>query len=177
MEPRHQRHQLEHKPTLVTGLGVPLFDRFDEDLDDSRIAEPYRIQDLALVLESIQREVGNLLNTRVPPRKPPAISWEPVSEPQTVLDYGLPAFSGLSAGNPADVKLLCDTVVGKIFAFEPRLEDPTLELRGDPEDPAGMIGTLRGCVRLGSVTQPVSFPVSLRHHGEDATISPADTNE
>jgi hypothetical protein len=47
-------------------------------------------------------------------------------------------------------------------------------LHGDPENPAGMIGILRGCVRLGTVTQPVSFPVSLRNHGEDATISPAE---
>ena len=175
MEPRHQRNNLERRPTLVAGLPVPLFDRFAEDLDDSRIVEPYRIHDLPLILESIQKEIGNLLNTRVPPRRPPAISWEPVSEPQTVLDYGLPSFSALSAGSPADLKLLCDSIIGKIAAFEPRLENPAIELRGDPEDPAGMIGILRGSVTLGNVTQPVSFPVSLRNHGEDATISPAET--
>ena len=174
MEPRHQRNNLERRPTLVAGLPVPLFDRFIEDLDDSRIVEPYRIQDLPLLLESIQKEIGNLLNTRVPPRRPPAISWEPVSEPQTVLDYGLPVFSALSAGSSADLKLLCDAIVGRIAAFEPRLESPELELRSDPENPAGMIGLLRGSVRLGKVTQPVSFPVSLRNHGEDAAISPAE---
>lgn len=177
MESRHQRHELVRRPTLVAGLPVPLFDRFIEDLDDSRIAEPYRVQDLSLLLESIQKEIGNLLNTRVPPRRPPAISWEPVSQPQTVLDYGLPAFSALSAGNPQDIQLLCDTVLGKIIAFEPRLENPELEMRGDPEDPAGMIGILRGCVRLGKVTQPVCFPVSLRHHGEEAIISPAEASD
>lgn len=175
MESRYQRNQLERRPTLVAGLPVPLFDRFIEDLDDSRIVEPYRIQDLSLLLESIQKEIGNLLNTRLPPRRLPAISWEPVSEPQTVLDYGLPAFSALSAGSLTDVKLLCDTIVGKIAAFEPRLENPVLELRGNPENPAGMIGILSGYVRLGKVTQPVNFPISLRNHGEDTTISPAET--
>jgi type VI secretion system lysozyme-like protein len=174
MEPRHQRRHLERRPTLVAGLPVPLFDRFIEDLDDSRIAEPYRIQDLPLVLESIQKEIGNLLNTRVPPRRPPAISWEPVSEPKTVLDYGLPAFSALSAGNSWDLKLLSESIVGRIAAFEPRLETPELELRSDPENPAAMIGQLRGSVRLGTLSQPVSFPVSLRSHGEDAAISPAE---
>jgi type VI secretion system lysozyme-like protein len=175
MESRHQRHHLEGRPTLVAGLAVPLFDRFIEDLDDSRIVEPYRIQDLPLLLESIQKEIGNLLNTRVPPRRPPAISWEPVSEPQTVLDFGLPAFSALSAGSLVDIKLLSDAVIAKIAAFEPRLESPELELRSDPENPAAMIGQLRGCVRLGKVTQPVCFPVSLRNHGEDATIASAET--
>jgi len=175
MESRHQRRHLERRPTLVAGLPVPLFDRFIEDLDDSRIAEPYRIQDLPLVLESIQKEIGNLLNTRVPPRRPPAISWEPVSEPKTVLDYGLPAFSALSAGNSWDLKLLSESIVGRIAAFEPRLESPELDLRSDPENPSAMIGLLHGSVRLGKVTQPVSFPVSLRNHGEDAAISPAET--
>jgi predicted component of type VI protein secretion system len=66
-------------------------------------------------------------------------------------------------------------VIAKIAAFEPRLESPELELRSDPENPSAMIGLLRGCVRLGKVTQPVCFPVSLRNHGEDATIASAET--
>src|ERR1700735_1860624 len=106
MESRHQRHHLEGRTTLVAGLAVPLFDRFIEDLDDSRIVEPYRIQDLPLLLESIQKEIGNLLNTRVPPRRPPAISWEPVSEPQTVLDYGFTAFFSLLVAAPVELQVL-----------------------------------------------------------------------
>jgi len=174
MEPRHQRDLVERHPRLVAGLAVPLFDRFVEDLDDARIGEPYRVQELSLLLESVQREIGNLLNTRLPPRQPPASSWESISEPQTVLDYGLPAFSPLSSGSVADIDLLRRTVLGKIAAFEPRLENPALDLRADPEDPAAMIGTLRGNVRLGQLSQPVCFPVSLRHHGDSATISPGE---
>jgi type VI secretion system protein ImpF len=177
MEPSHQRDQLKRQPTLVAGSGVPLFDRFVEDLDDSRIVEPYRLHDLSLLLESIQKEIGNILNTRLPPRRPPASGWEPVSEPQTILDYGLPSFSALSAGRLMDTKQLGDTVLGKIAAFEPRLQNPVLELRGDPDDPTGMVGTLRGSVLLGRVTQPVCFPVSLRHHGDEANISPAEIIE
>ena len=56
MEPRNQRGHVERSPRLVAGLAVPLFDRFIEDLDDRRIVEPYRVQDLSLLLESIQRE-------------------------------------------------------------------------------------------------------------------------
>ncbi|MBB6143623.1 type VI secretion system lysozyme-like protein [Silvibacterium bohemicum] len=176
MEPRNQRGHLERHPRLVAGVPVPLFDRFDEDLDDSRILEPYRIQSLELLLESIQKEVENLLNTRLPPRQRPVTSWEPISEPQTVLDYGLPAFSPLGSGRATDSRLLKQTILRKIASFEPRLIDPQLELHSDPDDPAGMLGTLRGKVRLDNMNQPVCFPVSLRDHGESATILPAEAD-
>ena len=174
MEPRDQYPKLERSPRLVAGAPVPLFDRFAEDLDDFRVVEPYRVHDRSLLLESIQREIENLLNTRLPPRRAPAVAWEPISEPQTVLDYGLPAFSPLSSGSPTDSTLLRETILRKIRAFEPRLQNLALELRADPDDPAGMIGILRGSVKLDRVNEPVCFPISLREHGESATISPAE---
>lgn len=175
MESRHQLRDLVRQPRVVAGLPVPLFDRFLEDVDDRRIVEPYRLHSLELLLESIQKQIENLLNTRLPPRRRPATSWEPVSEPQTVLDYGLPAFSPLASGSPTDTRLLSETILKKISCFEPRLVDLQLELHNNPEDPAGMTGTLRGKVRLDQQNQPVCFPVSLRDHGESATISPAET--
>lgn len=158
-------------PRLAAGLAVPLFDRFIEDLDDRRVAEPYRVQNLGLILESIQKELDNLLNTRLPPRRLPAISWESISEPQTVLDYGIPAFSALNGGSIPETELLRQTILTKILSFEPRLRNPVLELRADPDDPAAMAGLLRGSIALDNITHPVCFPVSLRHHGDSATIS------
>jgi len=126
---------------------------------------------LSLLLESIQREIENLLNTRLPPSQSATATWEPISEPQTVLDFGLPAFSTLSAGSPTDIGLLGKTVVGKIAAFEPRLQSPMLDLVADPDDPAGMLGMLRGMVRLEKGLLAVSFPISLSNHGESAALS------
>ncbi|MFT4113342.1 MAG: type VI secretion system baseplate subunit TssE [Silvibacterium sp.] len=148
-----------------------MFDRFAEELDDVRVVEPYRMHNGSLLLESIQKELSDLLNTRLPPRRPPAVAWQPTSEPQTVLDYGVPAFSSLSSGRFVDVQLLQEAILAKIRSFEPRLEDLSLDLHADPEDPAAMLGILRGMIRLGSIRQPVCFPVSLRDHGEEATIS------
>jgi type VI secretion system lysozyme-like protein len=174
MESRHQRHHLAPRPRLVDGAAVPLFERFLEEVDDRRIVEPYRLQSLPLLLESIQREIDHLLNTRLPPRQPPRRSWDPISEPQTVLDYGLPALSPLNSGSLSDATLLRDTILAKIAAFEPRLQNPVLVLREDPEDPTAMIGTLQGAVTLDKVTQPVSFPVIFFHHGDSAAISPGE---
>jgi type VI secretion system lysozyme-like protein len=174
MEPRHQLGHIARRPSLVDGAAVPLFERFLEEVDDRRIVEPYRIQNLPLLLESIQREIDDLLNTRLPPRQPPKLSWEPVSEPQTVLDYGLPALSPLNSGSQSDANLLRDTILAKIASFEPRLQNPVLVLSHDPEDPTAMTGTLQGSVTLGKVNQPVSFPVVFFHHGESAMISPGE---
>jgi len=155
-------------PEFIAGAAVPLFDRFEE-VDDCRVAEPYRVQDLSLLLESIQKEIANLLNTRLPDA-----GWEPVSLPQTILDYGLPSFSHLCSGSPSDSNQLRQVITAKIAAFEPRLQNPVLELQRDSNDASGMIGTLRGCVRIDNVNQPVCFPVSLRNHGESAAILPAE---
>src|SRR5258708_23264182 len=102
MDPRNQLRDLVRNPRLVAGLPVPLFERFLEDVDDRRIVEPYRIHSLELLLESIQKQIENLLNTRLPPRRRPVTSWAPISVPQTVLDYGLPAFSPLASHRPTD---------------------------------------------------------------------------
>jgi type VI secretion system lysozyme-like protein len=174
MESRHQRDRIARRPRLVDGAAVPLFERFLEEVDDLRIVEPYRLQNLSLLLESIQREIDHLLNTRLPPRQPPKLSWEPVSEPQTVLDYGLPALSPLNSASLSDATLLRDTILAKIASFEPRLQNPVLTLSDDPEDPTAMTGILQGSVTLDSVSQPVSFPVVFFHHGESAAISPGE---
>jgi type VI secretion system lysozyme-like protein len=174
MEPRHQRDHIALRSRLVDGAAVPLFERFLEEVDDPRIIEPYRIQNFALLRKSVQWEIDNLLNTRLPPRESPKLSWEPVSEPQTVLDYGLPALSPLNSGSLSDANLLRDTILRKIASFEPRLQNPVLVLSPDPEDPTTMTGVLQGSVTLGKVSQPVSFPVVFFHHGESAMISPGE---
>jgi type VI secretion system lysozyme-like protein len=170
MESRKQFHKLSWRPQLFPGLPVPLFDRFDEEIDDWRVLEPYLVQTLDLLRESIQKELSNLLNTRLPPRKPPQSGWSSVSEPETVLDYGVPALSSLESGSMTDHQLLRETILKKIRRFEPRLIDPHLELRSNPENPAAMLGFLRGKVILDSVMHPIDFSLKLDEHGESAAV-------
>ncbi len=167
MESRHKRNLVAGQDALAAGLPVPLFDRFDEEMDNSRMIDPYRIQTLPLLLQSIQKEIENLLNTRLSSHRFAGSSFEPRSQPQTVLDYGLPDFAHLSAGSPLDAVTLASVVSGKIAAFEPRLQNPILELHGAPDNPARMIGMLSGTIRLEQVSHPVSFPVDL---GESAGV-------
>ena len=159
------------------GLSAPLFDRFDEELDDSRVKEPYRVQNLSLLLESIGREIDRLLNTRVAPRKAPEPPWEPHSRPQTVIDYGLPAFSSLEAGSPTDVAFLSTAIRDKIGAFEPRLKNPTVELHPERDNPSAVLGILRGNLQLENVTYPVRFEVYCDPRKEWATVLATDSTD
>lgn len=175
MESRHKRDLVERRMGRSAGLSTPLFDRLDEELDDSRVVEPYRVQYLSLLFESVGQEINRLLNTRVAPRRAPVSSWEPHSKPQTVIDYGLPAFSALEAGNPADVAFLSAAIREKIAAFEPRLKSPVVELHPVPDNPSAIVGTLRGTLQLENVTYPVQFEVHCDHRGESARVLAANS--
>ena len=175
MESRHKRDLVEQRLGRSAGLPTPLFDRFDEELDDSRAVEPYRVQHLSLLFESVGQEINRLLNTRVAPRRAPDSPWEPHSRPQTVIDYGLPAFSALEAGNPADVEFLSTAIRDKIAAFEPRLKNPVVELHPVPDNPSAIVGTLRGTLQLESVPYPVQFDVYCDHRGESARVLAANS--
>jgi type VI secretion system lysozyme-like protein len=173
MESRHQRGVLNGRTGAVAGLAVPLFDRFDEERDDSRMSEPYKIHELQLVLESIQKEIENLLSTRLPTFRDGASSWEPLSQPQTVLDYGLPEFAPIAAGNPLDQAFLSAVIAAKIAAFEPRLQNPMVELHGVADNPSQLIGTLEAAIKLQGMSHPVRFPFFL-DRGEGATVLTAE---
>lgn len=177
MEPRHKRDLVMRAMGQRAGLAAPLFDRFDEELDDSRVNEPYRVQSLSLLIESVGREINHLLNTRVAPRRASESPWEPHSRPQTVIDYGLPAFSTLEAGSPTDVAFLTSAIREKIAIFEPRLKNPTIELHPERDNPSAVVGVLRGTLQLENVTYPVRFEVYCDPRKELASVLAADDTD
>jgi type VI secretion system protein ImpF len=106
------------------------------------------------------RELQSLLNTRLP------ISADPGDEgSQSVVNYGLPDFSTLNAASPGDRTMLARLMERKIAAFEPRLQQVRVLLEMDPTSRRKLVGTLRGILLLGSISEPVSFPVSLGDSG------------
>ena len=68
---------------------------------------------------SVAREVGALLNTRID-REVDLI--EPAE--RTVLDYGIPDYSGMSSASGTDRQTIARFAERAIRAFEPRLANP-----------------------------------------------------
>jgi len=68
---------------------------------------------------SVARELGTLLNTRVSRE---VDATEP--KDRTVLDYGIPDYSGMSSASETDRRTIGRYVERAVRAFEPRLANP-----------------------------------------------------
>jgi len=159
MEPGHQLGELEEQLRPVQGRRTLLFDRLEAGESPSR--GTHRIDQWSALRQSVAFELQNLLNTRLPPGR-----WEAISEPQTVIDYGIPDFSSLSAASETDRRLMADVIARKITAFEPRLSDVRLQLQPDPASQSSLLGYVEANLTIESLVQPVSFPLSISTEGE-----------
>ncbi len=143
----------------LVGSPVPLFDRLVDGEPERRYEErPLRVLTGPELVESVERELNRLLNTRGSRR---SVKLPP--DQRTVLDYGLPDFSGRFSGSEVDRQWLAEQVVETIRAFEPRLHEPVAEVL--PRDPSsgaeGVRLEIGGEVRQGTFMEPVSFPLTI----------------
>ena len=155
------------QPKQMEGSRVLLFDRLiDEDPGVKKEPRSYRVYDREGLMQSVQRELARLLNTR-------RIS-NTVLDPlkATVLDYGIPDFSSLSAASPTDRQHLSTLITSAIVAFEPRLQNVRVELTESTIDHRAVDGVIAGMLRIGTLLEPVAFPVLL--HRESGMIEILD---
>jgi type VI secretion system protein ImpF len=103
-----------------------LLDRLTDLAPHSSVeAEDSRVMNKAQIREAVLRDLGWLLNA-VKPMSGLAESHPPVAA--SVLNYGLPAMSGLLASR-VDVLLLERTLKQAILQFEPRVMEDSLEVK------------------------------------------------
>jgi type VI secretion system lysozyme-like protein len=117
-------------------------------------ARPFRVHDGEALRASVAREVGRLLNTRVPPPAPGPAG-------RTVVDYGLADWTPAHALDPGARAALEAEARRSIEAFEPRLR--RVQVRA--ETVTGRERTL--LIRIDAVLavdggeEPFSFPVRV----------------
>ena len=173
MESRLKRYCMSSQPHKIDGLRVPLFDRFLDSAPELRKEHaPLRVYGRAEVSISIARDLNRLLNTRraVPPASPAL----------TVLDYGIPDFSHVSAADEPECRNLAEIIRLAIEAFEPRLQEPLVTLQPDPGDARSLLAWISGKVRLGQHAEPITFSVLRRTRDgkmEVLTVEPVPDNE
>jgi type VI secretion system lysozyme-like protein len=138
-----------------------LFERLtDLDRAQTRECRPLRVLDRAELAASVRGEVSRLLNTR-------CASWEDGAG--TVIDYGLPDFSWMSASSDDDRQRLAAMIAHKVACFEPRLREVRVTIRRDESNPRAVLGMLEGVLLVESIREPVSFPLlAYKQTGEVA---------
>lgn len=151
----------------TTGARALLFDRLvDEHLDEPIEPQPRRVLDRDELLDSIRRELALLLNTRSNRSVDPddRDGW-------TVLDWGLPDFSPAFTRSPSDRRRLAEIIEHAIRVFEPRLLDPEVRVLEPRDDEHALQVHVAGSVRLGALSEPVAFPLTLEASGRGARAS------
>ena len=76
---------------------------------------------------------------------------------RTILDYGVLETEGLSPARAEDQNRFAAELLEAVIAFEPRLENPTVEVRPVPENGQVMAVRFIGQLRLGSEFAPFEF--------------------
>jgi type VI secretion system protein ImpF len=127
----------------------------DYDPQVSREAPASQHQVLRELKQSVRRDLENLLNTRVR-----NLSWPPHLEElnRSLVDYGLPDFTGMSLGSADDRAAFCRLVEAVIRRYEPRFQSVSVQ----PQDSAEPLDrTLRfridALLRVEPVPEPVVF--------------------
>jgi type VI secretion system lysozyme-like protein len=145
------------EPKPIKGAKALLFERLvDEDPHTPGEAQPFRIYGMAALRASVARELMRLLNTRCPRLGGPKDEAD-----RTILDYGIPDFSHLSAGSDTDARQLARMLERTISVYEPRLRQVRVTIEPSTKSKNAVIGSIEGSLVAGMVNEPVSFPLVL----------------
>ncbi|HEV7372443.1 type VI secretion system baseplate subunit TssE [Arenibaculum sp.] len=145
-------------PRIVHGARVPLFDRL-VDGDPATTYEPHppRMLDPKGVRESVGRELDRLLNTRTP------LAVDELDRRQrSTIDYGIPDLSLFRPYETDSEHLLVEVIERTIAAFEPRLANPRVSVERLAGERRSLLARIEGTIVVGTMVEPVSFPVLLR---------------
>jgi type VI secretion system protein ImpF len=145
------------QPKTIAGARALLFDRLVDlhpDADETERAP--RILNREQLKASVRRELGRLLNTRC------SLPFDQLAETErSVVNYGLPDFSSLSAQNTDHQNLIAAIIGQTIAAFEPRLREVRVEVEPIEDNRWGLWVDIKGLLVDDLFAEPVTFPVLL----------------
>lgn len=141
---------------------VPLFERLaDAEPQRHDEARPLRTLDREGLQASVGRELLRMLNRRVTPRPGMRLS---------VLDYGLPDWSGLYPANPDDRLRIGRDIERAILAFEPRLRAPRVEVEPSARGQHILLARLGGRLCIGADGWTVWFGIAIGPTGASLAL-------
>jgi len=127
---------------------------------------------MAALRESVRADLSRLLNTRSQLRgtvRELALG--------TVLTYGVPDFTPISASSDNDRRKLSEILEKIVTQFEPRLQSVRVLVQPDKTDPRVLIGVVYGNLVSGNVMEPVYFPLALDASAKKVDVGGSGTAE
>jgi len=138
----------------MTGTGIlpPLLERL-------AASEAATVQafDRQALLESVRTELLRLFNTRR--------AQGPLTQPPSILDYGLRDWTALQQQRSDDRRQLAREIRAAVEHFEPRLQLGDVEVSPVPGHPQQLNIRLGGALRSGKQQWPVAFVIEQASDG------------
>jgi type VI secretion system lysozyme-like protein len=149
------------KPRSIDGASSLLFEKLtDLDPRSGRDPQLFRVQGLDDLKDSVRRELERLIDTRR------FVTFEQsaaTSPPNTVLEYGIPDWTTLGPFDVVAQAGYARALRDAIRVYEPRLHNPMVKAVKDTKRPDKLNFVISGELHLGTMIEPVSFPLDLRH--------------
>ncbi|TVR99117.1 MAG: type VI secretion system baseplate subunit TssE [Rhodospirillales bacterium] len=144
-------------PRPIRGARALLFERLTEGAKGRAGSYlPGRVLHHEALMESVARELSDLLNTRI------AVDADTLTRrPRTVIDYGIPDFSLFPPRDSDAERRLADHLRRAIVAFEPRLEGPAVTIERVADRGESLVAAVSGKLAIGEVMETVFFRIPL----------------
>ena len=136
------------------GFRSTLFDRLSPEQGD--------IQGLSIqqLRESVARDLEDLLNSRIA-RIDELMQHYPLVA-QSILQFGIIDFVGLSTANPMDRDKICQSIAQSIAAHEPRLRQVKVEMLVDGHNMGSLCLSIQAYLNIHPLYEPVVFDALLK---------------
>lgn len=153
-------HQVSIEPRQEAGAPMLLFDRL---IEDSESEEPLKKHyNRFELIQSIEREVNRLLNTRSTIKQD---LFKELSEKEENFGlpgmFGLPDFSQYDGTNSAHWPKIAALCKKAIEIYEPRLQNIHVKMTGFDRQIHALSATIQADLRLKEMQGSVTFPVAV----------------
>ena len=146
------------------GFRTTLFDRLLPETDQN-----YRGISLQELRKSVASDLEDLLNSRMA-KLDHLIDQFPLAK-QSILQFGIIDFVGLSTANPSDRDKICQSIEQSIAAHEPRLKQIKVEMLLDGQNMGALYLSIQAYLNIHPLVEPVIFDAVLNPTTQQYVIS------
>jgi type VI secretion system protein ImpF len=146
------------------GFRATLFDRLLPETEQN-----YQGISLQQLRESVASDLEDLLNSRMA-KLDDLIDDFPLAK-QSILQFGIIDFVGLSTANPTDRDKICQSIEQSIAAHEPRLRQIKVEMLLDGHNMGALCLSIQAYLNIHPLFEPVVFDALLKPTTQQYVIS------
>ncbi|NNG77651.1 type VI secretion system baseplate subunit TssE [Acinetobacter sp. ANC 4277] len=146
------------------GFRTTLFDRLLPETEQN-----YQGISLQQLRESVASDLEDLLNSRMA-KLDDLIDDFPLAK-QSILQFGIIDFVGLSTANPTDRDKICQSIEQSIAAHEPRLRQIKVEMLLDGHNMGALCLSIQAYLNIHPLFEPVIFDALLKPTTQQYVIS------